>query len=431
MKRENFFFYPEGWLFLLRTSIITLPGGLIAGLFVVFAVVEAPTREQYFLGALLGLAFAFILTFSAGVRSFRQYTLPAYAIGNFARSIGNFDLSASLEDIRSKEMEGALKGLEIMRENLLNTFSRYQEQVEELNKTASYLSQNISTSSKTNTQVARAIEDFAQEAEEQGENIKKNLELLDNLAKNINNVANLTEKSLTTSQNMELLAKEGTESLEAAEGRFSLMDETTQKSVDTLASLEKASQRIEEIINTINDISKQTHLLALNAAIEAARAGEHGSSFAIVATRIRELSQEASQATGNITETIEETQETIKEISHYIGETRSRVTQGGETLRTTRTRFDRILNSIQGITERNKEISTSSNIISQDTSKLLSSLEDLADFSETINTRARETVDLTKEQSAIYEEVEKTSKTVFDVAEEIRRMANSFNTPRS
>lgn len=80
-----------------------------------------------------------------------------------------------------------------------------------------------------------------------------------------------------------------------------------------LAQLIESTNKIEQVMHMITEISDQINLLALNAAIEAARAGEMGRGFAVVAGEVRKLSE-------NTRERIEASDEAIRTLMRDVRE---------------------------------------------------------------------------------------------------------------
>ncbi|MBY3388034.1 methyl-accepting chemotaxis protein [Rhizobium laguerreae] len=93
--------------------------------------------------------------------------------------------------------------------------------------------------------------------------------------------------------------------------------------VAAMDRIEEASQRIEQIIEVIDDIAFQTNLLALNAGIEAARAGEAGKGFAVVAQEVRELAQRSADAAREIKSLIETSSREVTAGSELVQKTGS------------------------------------------------------------------------------------------------------------
>jgi methyl-accepting chemotaxis protein len=89
----------------------------------------------------------------------------------------------------------------------------------------------------------------------------------------------------------------------------------------------------------IGDITGQINLLALNATIESARAGEAGRGFAVVASEVKNLANQAKQATdkigleinslngisGDVVTALQNIKKAIQDVSEYVTSTAAAV----------------------------------------------------------------------------------------------------------
>ncbi|MGZ0246768.1 MAG: methyl-accepting chemotaxis protein [Alphaproteobacteria bacterium] len=68
--------------------------------------------------------------------------------------------------------------------------------------------------------------------------------------------------------------------------------------------LEEDTKAVANVADQVQAIAKQTNLLPLNATIEAARAGAAGKGLAVVASEVKQLSDETLKATDQISATL-------------------------------------------------------------------------------------------------------------------------------
>ncbi len=123
-------------------------------------------------------------------------------------------------------------------------------------------------------------------------------------ADNTNSVANSAEQlSISINGVTQQIARSSEVSSRAVE--------KSREATSAITALQESAERINGVIELINDIAGQTNMLALNATIEAVRAGEAGKSFSVVAHEVKSLASQTAEATAEISEQVESVKSSV------------------------------------------------------------------------------------------------------------------------
>lgn len=94
--------------------------------------------------------------------------------------------------------------------------------------------------------------------------------------------------------------------------------DTIRKTSDEAIANAKEVEKINELVNAIQDIAEQTNLLSLNASIEAARAGEQGKGFAVVASEISKLAAQSTQTGADILTIVNHVNQSVETLTKCL-----------------------------------------------------------------------------------------------------------------
>ncbi|MEK8052548.1 methyl-accepting chemotaxis protein [Ideonella sp. DXS22W] len=235
-------------------------------------------------------------------------------------------------------------------------------------------------------EISKGNADLGHRTESQASNLQQTAASLEQITGTIRQTADTAQAAADLAHEATTAAQH---SGDAARDMASRMDE-----------IRSSSQRIGEIIGTIDGISFQTNILALNAAVEAARAGEAGRGFAVVASEVRALAQRTSTAAREIKVLVEDAVTKVEHGTKLAGNT-------GETTR-------RTAEAVQRVHALISEISTAGSEQSKGVSQ--------------VNAAVSELDNLTQQNAAMVEELAAAAASLNGQAEVVAQAVRIFKT---
>jgi methyl-accepting chemotaxis protein len=245
------------------------------------------------------------------VRRSIMRSLDAFA--GFAEQVGSGDLGGQPLTVGRDELGRLAAALNHMVESLRQIGRKSQEITSTLNASAAQIRASTQQQAASVEEQLAAIQETAATADEITHSGAR-------IASRAQEVIQAAQASVATSANGLRAVAEAARAMDAIRDQGEMV-------ASNIVALSEKTQAIGEIIMTVNDISERSHLLALNAAIEAAAAGESGRSFAVVASELKVLADQAKDATIQVRSILGEIQRGINTSVVAVGRERSDITE--------------------------------------------------------------------------------------------------------
>jgi methyl-accepting chemotaxis protein len=299
------------------------------------------------LSILIGLAIAIAISVGVAVTIRRSITGPLAEFMGFVGRVGQGDLTGATVATGSDELGRLGLTLNSMVEGLREIARQSRQTTENLNAAA--------------TEIRASTQEQAASVEEQLAAVQETAATVDEITHSGTQISRRAQEVIAAAQATAQTSESGMAAVGDTVRAMDAIREQAEAVAGNIVALSEKTQAIGDIIATVNDVSERSHLLALNAAIEAAAAGENGRSFAVVASEMKALADQAKDATRNVRAILGDVQRGITASVMLTEEAVKRVTAGKQRTDASQAAIEELGSRIQESVQTFQQIVASTN----------------------------------------------------------------------
>lgn len=295
-------------------------------------------------------------------------TGPLSAFMNFVERVGRGELGGQMAVTGKDEIGHLGATLNTMVDGLKDLARQSREATENLHASAA--------------EIRASTQEQAASVEEQLAAVQETAATVDEITHAGAQIGKRAQEVIASAQAAAQTSVSGLQAVDETARAMDAIREQAEAVAENIVTLSEKTQAVGEIIASVNDISERTHLLALNAAIEAAAAGENGRSFAVVASEMKTLADQAKDATMQVRSILGDIQRGINSSVMLTEEAVKRVAAGKERTDITQQTITGISSQIQESVQTFQQIVASTNQQQLGIEQVMSALQNIRQASQ-------------------------------------------------
>jgi methyl-accepting chemotaxis protein len=282
--------------------------------------------------------------------------------------------------------------------------------------------ENSGQVASTAKQLKTGAEQIAKSATNQATAAQSTTNLMDQMNIKAKEITESAEFAIAGAREDTRNAVEGLNAAKEAQLKMNEINASSVRSAEVVKGLVARSKEIGQTASVITSIADQTNLLALNAAIEAARAGDHGRGFAVVAEEVRKLAEESKKAADQIAKLNEEIQTETSAAVKAIEDNAVQSNAGVQVIN------DRVLVALQKVQHTAEQAETSVTGIGEASKRQLEFSSQVYAAMSSVAAASEEASATTEEFSASIEEINASVEEMVSGAEELNKVVTKLKT---
>ena len=357
----------------------------------------------------------------------KSITTPIRRLSENAEKVAAGDLTIDLTEIRGNdEIANLNRSFHSMFTNLKSVIGSLSTVTKNVENFTRDIQQETSQLTEVNVQVTTSTEELAAGAQSISEELSEAVDSVEAMNKEFEK--NLEESKVSASNSRDVL-EHVTKGMTVITNQHNLVKESVAATTDIQNSVEAFTtyaSEIQTMAELVSSIANQTNLLALNAAIEAARAGEAGKGFSVVASEVRKLAEQSSNATTQIFKTVEKITDGINDTKGAMTKGMEIVNEQSESIEVTMEVFKSIEGMVAAISSQMNNLVLAITQSQSRSGKVLTSIESISSVTEETAAGSEEISASTAEQLRSFTIVEEKIITLRGMADELNESMKQF-----